>query len=298
MNQVSYPRFIVHGYGVMGRAFAEMLKARFTVYINPTPYDQYDGEVVSSYLESDIHVIGVSSHGLPWVINQLAEYRSLKCILLTKGLHQTSDSQLIPLTSYLSERLDVSDIACITGPCLASDLLERTPISVNLSGGSWVYQLAEMISAPHYNVVALDDAVGCQWLAALKNVYAMICSCATHQSSTFGAVTLQRALNEMSIWLERCGGQASTVMSLSGVGDLYVTTLGGRNGRFGQYLSEGHKPSEIMSQHMAGVTVEGLSVLKLIKQSVAAGHCDISSLPLFSQIDAAVHLDVSLNLEC
>src|SRR5688572_10866159 len=58
-------------------------------------------------------------------------------------------------------------------------------------------------------------------------------------------------------WGDGCGNvrRASTVVGLAGSGDLYVTCVGGRNGRFGQLLGSGASPAQAL--RTIGSTVEG-----------------------------------------
>jgi glycerol-3-phosphate dehydrogenase (NAD(P)+) len=62
---------------------------------------------------------------------------------------------------------------------------------------------------------------------------------------------------DMVALAEASGGRASTVVGLAGSGDLYVTCVGGRNGRFGQLLGAGASPAQAL--HAIGSTVEGVA---------------------------------------
>jgi glycerol-3-phosphate dehydrogenase (NAD(P)+) len=52
-------------------------------------------------------------------------------------------------------------------------------------------------------------------------------------------------------------GHATTVLGLAGSGDLYVTCVGGRNGRFGHLLGSGATPEQALRS--IGSTVEGVA---------------------------------------
>ena len=59
---------------------------------------------------------------------------------------------------------------------------------------------------------------------------------------------------------EAKGGRVSTLLGLAGAGDLFVTSLGGRNGRngrFGRLLGAGQSPEQAL--RVLGTTVEGLA---------------------------------------
>ena len=53
------------------------------------------------------------------------------------------------------------------------------------------------------------------------------------------------------------GGKPETVYGLDGLGDLYVSAIGGRNSLMGKYLGEGHLYNEAKEKFMKNITVEG-----------------------------------------
>jgi glycerol-3-phosphate dehydrogenase (NAD(P)+) len=56
---------------------------------------------------------------------------------------------------------------------------------------------------------------------------------------------------------EARGGRATTVLGLAGAGDLYVTCIGGRNGRFGRLVGSGTTVDEAL--RIINSTVEGIA---------------------------------------
>ena len=53
------------------------------------------------------------------------------------------------------------------------------------------------------------------------------------------------------------GGNAETVYGLAGLGDLYVSAIGGRNSLMGKYLGQGHLYKDAKELYMKDITVEG-----------------------------------------
>ncbi len=66
-----------------------------------------------------------------------------------------------------------------------------------------------------------------------------------------------RGMVDMLQLAEASGGRAGTVVGLAGSGDLYVTCVSGRNGRFGQLLGAGASPAQAL--RAIGSTVEGIA---------------------------------------
>ena len=54
------------------------------------------------------------------------------------------------------------------------------------------------------------------------------------------ASLIHRSISEMSNFVEKFGGKSKTVYGLAGLGDLYVSVIGGRNSQMGKYLGEGY----------------------------------------------------------
>ena len=52
-------------------------------------------------------------------------------------------------------------------------------------------------------------------------------------------------------------GDNSTILGLAGVGDLYVSAVGGRNSKMGSYLGKGFAFKEAKKRFMPKDTVEG-----------------------------------------
>ena len=53
------------------------------------------------------------------------------------------------------------------------------------------------------------------------------------------------------------GGKPETVYGLAGLGDLYVSAIGGRNSLMGKYLGEGYLYNDAKEKFMKNITVEG-----------------------------------------
>ena len=53
------------------------------------------------------------------------------------------------------------------------------------------------------------------------------------------------------------GGNEKTVYGLAGLGDLYVSAIGGRNSQMGKYLGQGTLYKDAKEKFMKDITVEG-----------------------------------------
>ena len=57
-------------------------------------------------------------------------------------------------------------------------------------------------------------------------------------------------------------GKEETVLSLAGVGDLYVSAAGGRNSKMGNYLGQGYSFKKAKQKFMPNDTVEGEQLVR------------------------------------
>jgi len=71
------------------------------------------------------------------------------------------------------------------------------------------------------------------------------------------ASLIHRSISEMVEFVSHYGGKAETVYGLAGLGDLYVSAIGGRNSLMGRYLGEGYLYNDAKEKFMKNITVEG-----------------------------------------
>ena len=99
---------------------------------------------------------------------------------------------------------------------------------------------------------------------------------------------IKQSIHEMEIFVEHLKGKKETVKGLAGLGDLYVSSGGGRNAKMGSYIGEGLTFSEAKKTKMEKVTVEGADLAIEIAKKVKEDF-DEKKLPLMlSMINAIV----------
>jgi hypothetical protein len=114
------------------------------------------------------------------------------------------------------------------------------------------------------STVVTNDVIGVETASAYKNVVAiavgvcegfsqrMVESASAHVFANARVALFALGLVDMVRLAEVLGGQADTIAGLAGAGDLYVTCLGGRNGRFGQLLGVGETSEQARSARQHG----------------------------------------------
>ena len=237
-------------------------------------------EKLQTILEQDLDIIvcGVSSVGVKWFVDQISKnYKNtISIVLLTKGL-SILDSELSTLSDKIKNLLKKEghskvNISAIKGPCLAAGLANkmRTGTVIANKNIEESQSLKEIISTNYYSTEISEDITGVELSGAIKNIYSMLIGASEGlsnseapkeiQSKYFlntAASLIHRSISEMVEFVSHYGGKPETVYGLAGLGDLYVSAIGGRNSLMGKYLGEGYLYNEAKEKFMKNITVEG-----------------------------------------
>lgn len=230
---------------------------------------QSEDEVSNEEIEkSDLLVVAVSSEGLSWSEEWLEKRKvDLRGVMFaTKGVtfYKKLEQQL-PLENFRKEGGDKLGLAVLGGPCLAHELAMEKPSSLVVACKE--RSLRESVSGsldrlPYVQIESTDRVLEVAWCAGLKNLYAIAVSAVDsangEDSKNATSGVFVQSIKEMQEFLTILGLDQQEVSGLAGVGDLYVTYQGGRNGKFGRLLGKGKTRDEIINGEMKGVTIEGV----------------------------------------
>ena len=208
----------------------------------------------------------------------LPRVRATILVSATKGLEPTSGST--PLR-YAKEVLSYSsdNLAVVSGPSFASDLVAERPISV-VSGSTsekTAMLVAEALSGNSMRVYTSRDPIGVELGGILKNVVAI--AAGVSDSLNYGpsarAALISRGLAEMTRLATALGADARTLSGLSGLGDLVMTATENqsRNRTVGLRLGKGEKISDITAS--LGSVAEGVSTAPLVQQLAAKAGVEV-----------------------
>jgi len=266
----------------------------------------------------DLIVLGVSSKGIEWVseqLNLISKDKKLPNILmLTKGLsiHENKYELLVDKLKRLliSKGIIQVNISAVGGPCLAAGLANRIHSSVVIANEDiqTAKKLADMLNTSYYHTSSSDDLNGVEVSAAIKNIFSMSVGaakglCSKNASNEIreknylntASALIKQSIYEMEIFVEHLKGKKETVKGLAGLGDLYVSSGGGRNARMGSYIGEGLTFSEAKKTKMRDVTVEGADLAIEISKKVKEDF-NIKRLPLMLGMIEAIVEDKKLEL--
>ena len=292
------------------------LKTKIPPEIKIFKFEMFD-KLLSSNV--DMIVLGISSKGIEWVSDQLSKlYKSKKIpklLMLTKGLsiHNNQYELLVDkLERLLADRgISHVDISAVGGPCLAAGLANRVHSSVVIANKDIkiAKQIADMLNTSYYHTSHSNDLNGVEVSAAIKNIFSMAVGAAKGLCSknvseevreknylNTASALIKQSIHEMEIFVEYLNGKKETVKGLAGLGDLYVSSGGGRNAKMGSYIGEGLTFSEAKKTKMENVTVEGADLAKEIAKKVNDDF-DKKKLPLMLGMINAIVDDKKLELD-
>ena len=268
--------------------------------------------------EIDLIVLGISSKGIEWVSEEMSKIFKDKQIpnilMLTKGLsiHNNTYELLIDKLKRLMANKGILklNVSAVGGPCLASGLANRVHSSVVIANKDikTAKKIANMLNTNYYHTSFSDDLNGVEVSAAIKNIFSMAVGAAKGLCSkdvskdvreknylNTSSALIKQSIYEMEIFVEHLKGKKETVKGLAGLGDLYVSSGGGRNAKMGSYIGDGLTFSEAKKTKMEKVTVEGAELAKEIGKKVNEDF-DEKKLPLMLAMINAILDDKKLNL--
>ncbi len=255
--------------------FHPILKSQLPKNIKVLKYSEFDENVKNNI---DLLVIGVSSKGIEWIGNEISKFykSTADILLLTKGLaliNNKFETLAEKLDNILKEKgITDAKISAVAGPCLANGLVNRINSSVVLANQNIniAKNIGSIISTNYYSTEYSDDLIGVEVCAATKNIYSMLIGASEGLSSkslnsetkkkfflNTAASLFYKAVSEMKSLTKKLNGKEESAYGLAGLGDLYVSSAGGRNSKMGYYLGQGHLFKEAKEKFMKDVTVEG-----------------------------------------
>ena len=214
----------------------------------------------------DLIVVAVSSLGIELVKKYLKNLdKKTNLLVLTKGLK--FDRKLNKIIT-MSEQLDLGNkkliISVLKGPCLAKELARKiTSYTVVANKNITVAKtIGKLISAKYYKTEYSSDVRGIEFSSAIKNIYSMVIG--SGEGNNTSSALFRKSFDEMEYLIQYFKGKKETVRGLAGLGDLYVSAVGGRNSKMGEYLGKGFPFKKAKNKFMGNDTVEGADLAKEI----------------------------------
>ena len=276
----------------------------------------YSKDLNQAIEDTDIIFIGVASEGFvdifELLVNNIDPGRDYIFLKLTKGLVEyegrvmlaSEAARLIyykkfPGREKSKNKAHIFKITSIGGPVRALDLSNRTP-SASVYGiqDEQIQNLLKKFSTDYYRIFPVNDYAGVEICSTFKNIYSIaagICD-GLFKINLKGlyhnvvAFLFNQAVLEIKHIVEIAGGKTQTVFGLAGMGDLHVTSVAGRNRRYGEMVGSGVEPSAAFKKMFdEGEYGEGYMALKLAIPWLSNFHVELASeLPLLNLLNNIV----------
>lgn len=204
------------------------------------------------------------------------------------------------VTDYVQKRFGVSDeqIAVICGPCHAEEVaMERQSYLTSVCTDLVIAEdVAKLFRNRYVNVTCLQDVVGVEFCAVMKNIVAM--SVGISYGLGFGdnmlAVLISNAISEIEEFLTKVYPAERNVLGSAYLGDLLVTSYSqfSRNRTFGTLIGRGYTVDSAMVEMK--MVAEGYYATKSIQKVMSDNEI---SLPIFDAVYSVLYKRVSPNYE-
>lgn len=226
-----------------------------------------EGTIYTSDLERattgcDIIIIAISSPFVREVCKALNPFLKKNQIIVNVS-KAIEPGTLLFLTEVIQEECPVADVAVLSGPSHAEEVVYSLPTTVVIGATTeeTAHYLQNIFMSSVFRVYTSPDIKGIEAGASLKNVIAL--AVGISEGLGYGdnakAAIMTRGMNEITKLGMKMGGQQLTFLGLSGMGDLIVTCSSrhSRNRRAGILIGEGKTIEETKKE--VGEVIEGLN---------------------------------------
>jgi glycerol-3-phosphate dehydrogenase (NAD(P)+) len=176
------------------------------------------------------------------------------------------------MTEVLADAAPGRRTAILSGPSFAADVAAGLPTALTLASADeeLARALCEALRGPTLRLYHSTDVRGVEIGGAAKNVLAIACGVAAGRGLGASAVAalVARGFAELRRFGEAFGARGSTLMGLSGLGDLVLTCSSpqSRNFAFGQALGRGASAAEAGAGGLAEGRCTALALTELARE--------------------------------
>ena len=189
-------------------------------------------------------------------------------LIATKGIEQGTG---LFMHSIVQKYIKTENIAIVSGPSFAVDIITRKPVGLSLASKSAETTLfaRDALCNQYIKVRETYDIYGVEICCSIKNVIALAAGMleGLKANDSTKAMLITEAVHDMEQILEAYNCEKRTVLSFAGIGDLLLTCNSpkSRNYSFGKLIGE-RVGKEAIAEYLKNTTVEGYYTLESIYQ--------------------------------
>ena len=229
------------------------------------------------------------------VSSQMAEFypEGVPLVICSKGIELTSGKLM---SDVITEELPNAVVAVLSGPSFAYETAVGRPTAVTIAcsneavGRELVSSIGSLEFRPYYS----SDIVGVQVGGAVKNVLAIAAGVVEGKNlgDNTRAALITRGLAEVCRLARALGARETTLMGMSGIGDLILTASSkqSRNYTVGFGLGQGKTLAEIMEGRVT--VAEGVFTAKAVCELADKVHVD---LPICRAVNRLLSEDANVD---
>jgi glycerol-3-phosphate dehydrogenase (NAD(P)+) len=181
----------------------------------------------------------------------------------SKGIENQTHLTMSGVLAQVIPGLSADRLAVLSGPSFAKEVARQvaTVVTVASSAEKTAAFVQQVFVTPYFRVYTIDDVIGAELGAAVKNVIAIAAGVIDGLGLGLNtrAALITRGLVEIRRLGLAMGAQPRTFTGLAGVGDLILTCTGdlSRNHTIGRQIGEGKKLKELLAEmHMVAEGVK------------------------------------------
>jgi len=256
----------VIGAGAWGRALYYALGLKNEVVITSRRKRDIKGFVsLEEALKSEYIVIVIAAQSISEFLEKnYKKLKNKKILIASKGI---DNKKLKFLNEIFEEYIDSNNLAFISGPSFAKEVLQNKPTALVIASKNKSLSKEFKEFFPKFiKIYTSLDVVGVEIAGAYKNVIAIasgICE-GLNLGENARAALISRGLVEIARFGEYFGADKDTFLGVAGSGDLFLTANStmSRNFRVGLNLAKGKYLDDILAE--LGEIAEGVYTTKAI----------------------------------
>ena len=239
--------------------FAELRKTHKNGYIEMPKNLRYTTDLAEAINFADTIIIAISAQAMQEFAKTIAqqEPKNKTFVLCMKGIDQNTGERL---SEILRKNIDDSNHICVwVGPGHIEELTANQPNVMIISGDNeaTVKHLINKFESPLISILSSDDLIGVEVGAAAKNVMGIAAGFldGLGKSSLKGAL-MARGCYEVSLLIEKMGGNKMTAFGMSHLGDFEATLFSknSHNRRYGEEYIQDRLSDNIGTAEGVGTT--------------------------------------------
>lgn len=238
--------------------------------------------------DKELIVIALPASAVGSTSKELKEFikENQHICLASKGIEQGS---CLFVEEILKKYINSNNIAVISGPSFASDMVTTNPIGLSLAtkNKKTLEVVKNALENKYLKLRETDDIIGIEICGSIKNVIAIASGIldGMHATNSTKAMFITESLHDIKELIDSLGGDKLTILSFAGFGDLLLTCTSeqSRNFKFGKLI--GSKASkEKIDNYINNTTIEGLYTLKSIHKLLKNKKVNIPIIDLIYNI--------------